>query len=136
MAVQVNPIKPTLEPPGSKRLKLICDAPLSIVAFNLNLRRYNSARVGAFYEAAGSALEGAGGAAGGGGAVGVDRSREAWNRNGHGGGAGGAAAAAATAAVAGGGLLQSGDAEVAVGPGRWCLPRHSPHLDPPFLFLR
>jgi hypothetical protein len=28
--VQVDPIKPTLKPPGSKRLKLIYDGPLSI----------------------------------------------------------------------------------------------------------
>jgi len=39
--VQVDPIKPTLKAPGSKRLKLECDEPLSHFAFNFNLRRYN-----------------------------------------------------------------------------------------------
>ena len=38
--MQVDPIKPTLKAPGSKRLKLIYDKPLSNVAFNFNLRRY------------------------------------------------------------------------------------------------
>jgi hypothetical protein len=38
--VQVNPIKPKLKPPGTQRLKLNCDAPLSNFAFNFNLRRY------------------------------------------------------------------------------------------------
>ena len=41
-AVQVDPIKPTLKSPGAKRLKLICDDPLSNFAFNFNLRRYNT----------------------------------------------------------------------------------------------
>ena len=40
-AVQVDPIKPTLKAPGTKRLKLKCDEPLSNFAFNFNLRRYN-----------------------------------------------------------------------------------------------
>ena len=40
-AVQVAPIKPTLKAPGTKRLKLKCDEPLSNVAFNFNLRRYS-----------------------------------------------------------------------------------------------
>jgi len=39
-AVQVDPIKPTLKAPGSKRLKLIFDGPLSNFAFKFNLRRY------------------------------------------------------------------------------------------------
>ena len=39
--MQVDPIKPTLKPPGTKRLKLKCDEPLSNVAFKFNLRRYN-----------------------------------------------------------------------------------------------
>jgi hypothetical protein len=39
-AVQVAPIKPTLKAPGTKRLKLDYDAPLSSVAFKFNLRRY------------------------------------------------------------------------------------------------
>jgi hypothetical protein len=38
--VQVDPIKPTLKLPGTKRLKLKCDAPLSNFAFNINLRCY------------------------------------------------------------------------------------------------
>ena len=39
-AVQVVPIKPTLKPPGTKRLKLKYDELLSNFAFNFNLRRY------------------------------------------------------------------------------------------------
>jgi len=39
--VQVDPIKPALKAPGTKRLKLIYDGPLSNFAFNFNLRRYN-----------------------------------------------------------------------------------------------
>jgi hypothetical protein len=38
--VQVDPIKPTLKPPGTKRLKLKNDATPSKFAFNFNLRRY------------------------------------------------------------------------------------------------
>jgi len=39
-AVQVDPIKPTLKAPGTKRLKLKYDEPLSNFAFNFNLRHY------------------------------------------------------------------------------------------------
>ena len=42
-AVQVDPIKPTLKAPGTKRLKLNVDEPLSSFALNVNLRRYSSA---------------------------------------------------------------------------------------------
>ena len=38
--VQVDPIKPKLKPPGTKRLKLNCDVLLSTSAFKFNLRRY------------------------------------------------------------------------------------------------
>jgi hypothetical protein len=38
--VQVDPIKPTLKPPGSERLKLKCDDPLPSFAFDFNVRRY------------------------------------------------------------------------------------------------
>jgi hypothetical protein len=38
--VQVDPIKPELKPPGTKRLKLQYDEPLSNFAFNFNLHRY------------------------------------------------------------------------------------------------
>ena len=41
-AVQVDPIKPTLEPPGSERLKPKYDTLLSNVAFKSNLRRYST----------------------------------------------------------------------------------------------
>ena len=34
-------MKPTLKPPGTKRLKLQYDGPLSKSAFKFNLRRYN-----------------------------------------------------------------------------------------------
>ena len=40
--VQVEPIKPTLKAPGTKRLKPKCDEPLSNFAFNFNLRRYTT----------------------------------------------------------------------------------------------
>ena len=39
-AVQVAPIKSTLEAPGSKPVKVQCDEPLSNFAVNSNLRRY------------------------------------------------------------------------------------------------
>jgi len=39
-AVQVDPIKPKLKPPGTKHLKLKCDELLSSFAFRFNLRRY------------------------------------------------------------------------------------------------
>jgi hypothetical protein len=41
-AVQVDPIKPTLNAPGYMLLKLKCDGPLSKFAFTFNLRHYTS----------------------------------------------------------------------------------------------
>jgi len=38
--VQVDHMKPKLKPPGTKRLKLKSEEPLSTVAFKFNLRRY------------------------------------------------------------------------------------------------
>jgi hypothetical protein len=38
--MQVDPIKPKLKPPGTKRLKLNYDEPLSTFAFDFKLRRY------------------------------------------------------------------------------------------------
>ena len=38
--MQVEPIKPPLQAPGSKRLKLKCEEPLSNFAFKFNLRHY------------------------------------------------------------------------------------------------
>ena len=43
--MRADPIKIKLKPPGTKRLKLNCDEPLSSVAFNFNLRRYNEGQV-------------------------------------------------------------------------------------------
>jgi len=43
-AVQVNPIKPRLKPPGDERLKLKCDILLSTFAVKFNLRRYTLAQ--------------------------------------------------------------------------------------------
>jgi hypothetical protein len=43
--VQVDPIKPTLKAPGSKRLKLEREKMLSYYAFKFNLRRYILARL-------------------------------------------------------------------------------------------
>jgi len=40
-AVHVDPIKPALKAPGTNRLKLIYDGPLSNLAFKFNLRRYS-----------------------------------------------------------------------------------------------
>jgi hypothetical protein len=39
--VQVDPIKPKLKAPGTKRLKLKYDDPLSKFGFKFNLRRYS-----------------------------------------------------------------------------------------------
>jgi hypothetical protein len=50
-AVQVNPVKPTLKAPKTKRLKPKSDAPLSIFAFNFNLRRYSVGCVAASWPA-------------------------------------------------------------------------------------
>ena len=44
-AVQVDPIKPTLKAPGTTRLKLQYDGPLSKFAFKFNLRQYNPGEV-------------------------------------------------------------------------------------------
>ena len=38
--MQVDPIKPVLKPPKTKRLKVKVDEPLSSFAFKFNLRRY------------------------------------------------------------------------------------------------
>jgi hypothetical protein len=38
--VQVDPIKPQLKLPGTKRLKLKCEEPLSNSVFKFKLRRY------------------------------------------------------------------------------------------------
>jgi len=43
-AVQVDPIRPNLELPGAKHLKLNCDEALSNFAFKFNLRRYTKER--------------------------------------------------------------------------------------------
>ena len=40
-AVQVDPMNPKFKPPGTKRLKLNHDNPLSNFAFKSNLSRYN-----------------------------------------------------------------------------------------------
>jgi hypothetical protein len=37
--VQVDPMKPNLKPPGTKRMKLYCDILLSTSAFTFSLRR-------------------------------------------------------------------------------------------------
>jgi hypothetical protein len=44
-AVQVDPIRPTLKPPRSKRLKLALDKLLSNFAFKINLRHYTQGPV-------------------------------------------------------------------------------------------
>ena len=44
-AVQVDPIQPALKAPGTERLKLIYDGPLSNFAFKFNLRRYTKSEV-------------------------------------------------------------------------------------------
>ena len=43
--MQVDPIKPTLKAPGTERLRLECDEPLSNFAFKFNLRRYRLEQV-------------------------------------------------------------------------------------------
>jgi hypothetical protein len=37
-------MKPSLTPPGTKRLKLKADEPPAILAFKINLRRYNKGK--------------------------------------------------------------------------------------------
>jgi len=54
MAAQVDPIKTTLKPPGTKRLKLKYDKPLSNFAFNFNLRRYTKEYPDLFKEEVGT----------------------------------------------------------------------------------
>ena len=39
--MQLDPVKPTLKAPGTKRLKLKSDEPLSSFAFEFKLRRYS-----------------------------------------------------------------------------------------------
>ena len=39
--MRVDPMKPTLKAPGSKRLKLESEIVLSNFTFNISLRRYN-----------------------------------------------------------------------------------------------
>ena len=39
--MQVDPIKTNFKLPGTKRLRLKCDGPLSNFAFKFKLRRYN-----------------------------------------------------------------------------------------------
>ena len=41
--MQVDPMKPKLKPPGTKRLKLKCAMLLSTSAFRFNLRHYSEA---------------------------------------------------------------------------------------------
>ena len=43
--MQIDPVKPKLKPPGTKRLKLKYDEPLSKFAFKFNLRRYIKASI-------------------------------------------------------------------------------------------
>ena len=43
--MRVDPIKPTVKPNGTKRLKLKCDILLSNFALNFNLRRYSPVSV-------------------------------------------------------------------------------------------
>jgi hypothetical protein len=43
-AVQDDPMKPTLKPPGTQRLRLGYAEPLSNFAFKFNLRRYSWSR--------------------------------------------------------------------------------------------
>ena len=38
--MQIDPVRPKLKPPGTKRLKLNCDILLSTSAFKFSLRRY------------------------------------------------------------------------------------------------
>jgi len=52
--VQVDPLKPKLKPPGTRRLKLKCDTLLSTSAFKFYLRRYTWARSRASSAAAAS----------------------------------------------------------------------------------
>jgi len=46
-AVQVHPMKTTLKPPGTERLKLKCDKLVSTSAFKFSMRRYTKGGAGA-----------------------------------------------------------------------------------------
>ena len=53
--MQVDPIKPTLKPPGTRRLKVHDDEPPSNVSFTTNLRRYTEeAAAGAYLHSSAS----------------------------------------------------------------------------------
>jgi hypothetical protein len=65
-AVQVDPIKPKLKPPGTKRLKLRIDMLLSTSAFKSNLRRYIKDALPGVGGGGGDRGTGMGGDAGGG----------------------------------------------------------------------
>jgi len=56
LAVQVHPLKPTLKPPGTERLKLQCDILPSTIAFKFNLRRYTMGGLPTAYLAAAACL--------------------------------------------------------------------------------
>ena len=86
--MQLDPIKPTLKAPGTKRLKLKCDEPLSKIAFNFDLRRYIKAvRVYELLLTNGWVKDGGDGGGGGGG--GGKRKRSDGDGGGGGGGGGG-----------------------------------------------
>jgi hypothetical protein len=57
--VQVDPIKPTLKVPGTKRLKLDYDQPLSNFAVTFNLRHYTVAADDSFLGSIGSGFSAA-----------------------------------------------------------------------------
>ena len=83
--MQLDPIKPTLKAPGTKRLKLKCDEPLSKIAFNFDLRRYIKAvRVYELLLTNGWVKDGGDGGGGGGGGK-----RKRSDGDGGGGGGGG-----------------------------------------------
>jgi hypothetical protein len=63
MAVQINPIKPTLKAPGTERLIPKYDTPLSRVAFKFNLRRFILEALLPLIAAAAAAAEGGAGGA-------------------------------------------------------------------------
>ena len=53
--MQVDPVKPTLKAPGTKRLKLKYDEPLSNFAFKFNVRRYAEVGLGVGLRVSGKA---------------------------------------------------------------------------------
>ena len=162
--MQVDPIKPKLKPPGTKRLKLIYDGPVSKFAFKINFRRHtkekelnkirdeHSAMSSALSKYSQQASATRGGAAAGAAAHPIP-AQSGPGRSGLGKAAAApphkAAAARVIAGDGGGGVRSPVPANDAAGTGKTmapgramsvgtdahCSPRHNMHFEPSFLHV-